>query len=90
MWELDLLDRKIIFELDLDARQAASTIAKKLKVAKETINFRIKRLLKNEIIKDFGFAKNNLNPESIIPMATISSFYDLLNGIIIDSQIESI
>ncbi len=44
----------------------------------------------NEIIKDFGFAKNNLNPESIIPMATISSFYDLLNGIIIDSQIESI
>lgn len=42
----------------------------------------------NEIIKDFGFAKNNVNPESIMPMATISSFYDLLNGIIIDSQID--
>jgi len=42
----------------------------------------------NEIIKDFGFAKNNVNPESIIPMATISSYYDLLNGIIIDSQID--
>lgn len=42
----------------------------------------------DEIIKDFGFAKNNVNPESIIPMATISSFYDLLNGIIIDSQID--
>lgn len=41
-----------------------------------------------EIIKDFGFAKNNVNPESIIPMATISSYYDLLNGIIIDSQID--
>ena len=42
----------------------------------------------NEIIKDFGFAKNNVNPESIMPMATVSSFYDLLNGIIIDSQID--
>src|SRR3990167_9543128 len=42
----------------------------------------------NEIIKDFGFAKNNVNPESIIPMAKVSSFYDLLNGIIIDSQID--
>jgi len=42
----------------------------------------------DEIIKDFGFAKNNVNPESIIPMATISSYYDLLNGIIIDSQID--
>lgn len=42
----------------------------------------------DEIIKDFGFAKNNVNPESIIPMAKISSFYDLLNGIIIDSQID--
>lgn len=42
----------------------------------------------DEIIKDFGFAKNNVNPKSIIPMATVSSFYDLLNGIIIDSQID--
>ena len=42
----------------------------------------------DEIIKDFGFAKNNVNPESIIPMANISSYYDLLNGIIIDSQID--
>jgi hypothetical protein len=40
-----------------------------------------------EIIKEFGFAKNNVNPDLIIPMATISSYYDLLNGIIIDSQI---
>lgn len=42
----------------------------------------------NEIIKNFGFAKNNVNPESIIPMAKVSSYYDLLNGIIIDSQID--
>jgi hypothetical protein len=42
----------------------------------------------DEIIKDFGFAKNNVNPESLMPMATISSYYDLLNGVIIDSQID--
>ena len=42
----------------------------------------------DEIIKDFGFAKNNVNPESIIPMCSVSSYYDLLNGIIIDSQID--
>lgn len=53
MVELDLLDRKIIYQLDLDARQPASAIAKKLRVAKETINFRIKRLLKKNIIKGF-------------------------------------
>lgn len=41
-----------------------------------------------EIIKDFGFAKNSLHPELMMPMATISSYYDLLNGIIIDSQID--
>ncbi len=53
MVKLDLLDRKIIYELDLNARQPASKIAKRLKVAKETVNFRIKRLLKNDVIKGF-------------------------------------
>lgn len=42
----------------------------------------------NELINDFGYAKNNLDPESRMPKATISHFYDLLNGIIIDSQID--
>jgi len=53
MVKLDLLDKKIIYQLDLDARQTASAIAKKLKVAKETVNFRIKRLQKSNIIKGF-------------------------------------
>jgi len=57
--KLDLLDKKIIAELDQDARQSASSVGKKLKVAKETINFRIKRLLKNNIIKGFYPILNN-------------------------------
>jgi Lrp/AsnC family transcriptional regulator, regulator for asnA, asnC and gidA len=53
MLNLDLLDKKILYELDLNARQSASSIAKKLKIAKETVNFRIKRLINNNIIKGF-------------------------------------
>jgi len=53
MVKIDLLDRKIIYHLDLDARQPASAIAKKLKVPKQTISFRINRLTKNNIIKGY-------------------------------------
>lgn len=51
--KLDLLDKKIICYLDLDSRQSATSLAKKLKASKETVNFRIKRLLKNGVIKGF-------------------------------------
>ena len=40
--ELDLLDKKILYELDLDSRQHISTLAKAVKASKETVNFRIK------------------------------------------------
>ena len=53
MTKIDLLDRKIIYHLDLDARQSVSAIAKKLKVPKQTISFRINRLTKNNIIKGY-------------------------------------
>ncbi len=47
MEELDLYDKKILFELDINSRISASKIAKKLKLPKETVNYRIKRLEKN-------------------------------------------
>lgn len=50
---MDRLDKKIITLLDTDARQSASEIGKKLAVAKETVNFRIKRLLHTNTIKGF-------------------------------------
>ena len=53
MEKLDLLDKKIMYELDLNARITASQLAKKLKKSKETINFRINRLIKNNYIKGF-------------------------------------
>ncbi len=45
--ELDAYDKKILFELDINSRTSASKIAKKLKIPKETVNYRIKRLEKN-------------------------------------------
>ncbi|MBI5002388.1 Lrp/AsnC family transcriptional regulator [Candidatus Woesearchaeota archaeon] len=50
---MDILDKKIITLLDSDARQSASEIGKQLSVAKETVNFRIKRLLQANVIKGF-------------------------------------
>jgi DNA-binding Lrp family transcriptional regulator len=43
--ELDYLDKKILYELDIDSRASASRIARKVKLPKETINYRIKRLI---------------------------------------------
>lgn len=51
--ELDLLDKKIMYELDLNSRISASQLAKKLRKSKETVNFRINRLIKNKFIKGF-------------------------------------
>jgi len=57
--KLDLLDKKIITELNKNVRSSYSDIAKKLKTSKEVINYRIKRLEKEGIIKEyvtiFGF-----------------------------------
>lgn len=50
---LDLLDKRISYELDLNSRISARQLAKKLRKSKETINFRINRLLKNKYIKGF-------------------------------------
>ncbi|MBI2107830.1 Lrp/AsnC family transcriptional regulator [Candidatus Woesearchaeota archaeon] len=53
MPDLDLLDKKIMYELDLNSRAPVTEIAKKVRTSKETANFRIKRLLKEGYIKNF-------------------------------------
>ncbi|MBN1646304.1 Lrp/AsnC family transcriptional regulator, partial [Candidatus Woesearchaeota archaeon] len=53
MMDLDLKDRKILYELDFDARQTDSEIAKKVKLSREVVNYRIGRLVKNGVIKNF-------------------------------------
>jgi len=53
MKKLDLIDRKILYELDLNARTPATRIAKKLRQSRERVNYRINNLVKKEIIRKF-------------------------------------
>jgi len=50
---IDERDRKILSELDRNARQTDSQIAKKVGTSKQVVNYRIKQLQKNGIISNF-------------------------------------
>ncbi len=53
MLKLDKIDRKILHELDLNARLPLSLLAKRLKVSREIVSYRINKLMKENIIKGF-------------------------------------
>ncbi len=50
---LDKKDLKILQILDFNAREVNSKIAKKLKISKPAVEYRINRLLKNKVIEGF-------------------------------------
>ncbi len=52
MVTIDLKDRKILYELDLDCRQSNTQIGKKVGLKKDVVSYRIKKL------EDEGFIKN--------------------------------
>lgn len=51
--KLDMKDRKILYELDLNCRQSCSKIAKKVGISTEVVNYRIKKLEEREVIKQY-------------------------------------
>jgi len=51
--KLDLKDRKILYQLDLNARQSSGQIAKKVGLSKEVVGYRIKKLEKDGVIKSY-------------------------------------
>lgn len=55
---LDKLDKKIITELSKNARASNSHIGKKISKSKEVVNYRIKRLTDEGIIKKFIYTLN--------------------------------
>ncbi|MFH1605874.1 MAG: Lrp/AsnC family transcriptional regulator [Nanoarchaeota archaeon] len=63
--KLDVLDKKILYELEKDSSQATSIIAKKLKRSKEVINFRIHRLEQNKVLLGYS---------AIVDMAKLGYF----------------
>jgi DNA-binding Lrp family transcriptional regulator len=53
MIKLDLKDRKILYELDINSRQSYHEIAKKVGLSKDSIIYRINKLQEAGIIKQF-------------------------------------
>lgn len=51
--EIDLLDRKILAQLDTDSRQSSKEIARKAGSNKDTVNYRMNRLIRDGVISGF-------------------------------------
>jgi len=58
MIKLDLKDKKILYELDLNSRQPYNEIAKKVSLSKDSIIYRINKLQEQGIIKQFHTTLN--------------------------------
>lgn len=53
MTKIDLKDRKILYELDLNCRQSNSQIGKKVGLKRDVVSYRIKKLQEEGIIRNF-------------------------------------
>lgn len=60
MEKLDLKDRKILYELDLNARQTDSEIAKKVGLTRDSTRYRINKLVENGYINYFMTLLNSM------------------------------
>ncbi|MEM0493396.1 MAG: winged helix-turn-helix transcriptional regulator [Candidatus Thermoplasmatota archaeon] len=58
MVDLDLKDRKILYELDLNARQSFDDIGKKVGLSKDSVAYRVKRMEDEGVIKYYWTAIN--------------------------------
>jgi Lrp/AsnC family leucine-responsive transcriptional regulator len=58
MVDIDLKDRKILYELDLDCRQSNTQIGKKVGLKKDVVSYRIKRMQEDGVITNFWTAIN--------------------------------
>jgi len=61
MVDIDLKDRKILYELDLNCRQANTQIGKKVGLKKDVVSYRIKRMQDEGVIRNFWTAINTFN-----------------------------
>lgn len=53
MLDLDTLDRKILYELDRDSRQTYSNLGKKTRAKKDTVKYRIQKMMDEGLIEGF-------------------------------------
>jgi DNA-binding Lrp family transcriptional regulator len=52
-FRLDKKDRDILYQLDLNSRQSLRQVAKKVKLSREVVNYRLKRMEKRGIIRGY-------------------------------------
>jgi len=93
--ELDLLDRKIMYLLSRNARFSESSIAKALKISKEVVHYRIKRLQKKGFLHGFitvldeeklGLSVYRIN----LTLYPSYSFQRLLDSLLADSRVTNV
>lgn len=63
--KLDQKDKRILYELDINSRQSFSKIAKSVGLSKDSVAYRIKKLQKEGIIKNFRALVNPLQLHKI-------------------------
>jgi DNA-binding Lrp family transcriptional regulator len=73
---LDSVDRKILYELDLNSRQPVKNIAKKLKLSREVVNYRLKKMIDLKVIRNFTTSISVFKVGSFI-VKTYISFIDV-------------
>lgn len=73
MIKIDTIDKKILYELDKDARKSCREIGKKLRLSAEVVNYRIKRLEDLGIITAYTLAIN-LSKLNLIQFKILLSF----------------
>ncbi len=56
MIKIDLKDRKILYQLDLNSRQSLTQIGKNVGLKKDVVSYRIKRLQDEGVIKDLLYS----------------------------------
>lgn len=72
---MDKIDKKIIKELLLNSRIPVNKLGKKIKVSREVVLYRINRLVKNDIIKNFYTVVNT----GILDFVRHTCFFQLKN-----------
>ncbi len=83
MFVLDLIDKKILYALELNSRQSNSSISKKISVSKEVIGYRLRRLENNGVIVNY-YILINMHKLGY----TANRFYIRLKNIDLDKEKE--
>ncbi|MCL4326376.1 MAG: Lrp/AsnC family transcriptional regulator [Candidatus Thermoplasmatota archaeon] len=79
-YEIDNIDNIILSQLEMDSRITSSNLSRKLNIPRTTIQFRIKKLIDNGIIKNFTI-KKDFSKMGMDASAFVLISYDPSSGI---------